>query len=227
MHIRMQFDKRIPQSEESLSVYISNGDKGYVDLSFDDVRAAINYFSALFDKRLENLNRIIVAEGNFRESMTDEQETSFNTAFDLLYPSDMHRFDERLAGQRNIRVQIAKETGPGEALTLQLGDFTSNECIALDVIEAFELIDMRLISENKKILEHNTFVNTLPMDTQLAIQPVFDVLFGRADVAQTVIRLKGYYEELLERKREEEMLGNGVMDTSTVPTGEDLNASAY
>lgn len=196
MQLQAQLDKMIPQAEESLRVCITGPEGHPVTLEWPLVYDGLSSVSELFDRRLKEINERIIADAGLLDHLSDRQKILFYRGFDILYPS------ERVEGlemppevAQQMKLQISKHTGSGEALTFELSGFEGPFDVAIGLRKALEAIDDRLMYENMKKQEFSLFYGELSHEDKLTLQIAYDVLFGRTQAENAVMRLEAHRKE--------------------------------
>ena len=107
-----------------------------------------------------------------------------------------------------VKIGMHKTSAEGEMLTIEV-DMDRNHYDALkhgvrlrDQLEPyFQLLDDRLLEMNNRIIASNYMVKKLPVEAQMAIHNVIDVLYGRTAGPPADAILKEAHEEV-ERAKE-------------------------
>lgn len=205
MKLQAQFDKLIPQAEESLRMCITGPNSQPLELEWDSVLDAMSACSLVFDGRLQQLNERLLADSGLLVPMTEAQRMAFYEGFDLLFPAqDVMDFPVDGATFGHVKVQVSKHTSSGEVITFELSEMADAQDMRRCVMKALDAIDDRLLQENLKKTEYMEFYRGLTPEDQMILQIAFDAVFGRTQAENAAQRLEGHRREMAEREAEQQ-----------------------
>jgi len=169
------------------SLSSQNGKGTYI--SFQDLETCLVSTRMLFQRRLNTLHSFILEDFSFQDFFSVEEWEIFDSLYNTLFFTSTD--ETPLPAWRQMKFQFSKETGPSEVMTIEVGDFDTENEILEAVEKTFTLLNSFIIEQQEALFDFTKQMSSLSTDLQLRLKMLFDVLYGRTDGNMILERLKG------------------------------------
>lgn len=169
--------------QESIRINIESDD------DFPKFKAKVLEACTFYDYRAHQQGFRLFEDTDLIANLTSDELLKCEEAARLLFPyKNLPKVSQLREG---VKFEVAKLTGVGESLTLQIHNPDSYEDVIKAMTSLWQLLDERLNARNTRQLKHLDYVKNLDQDTKLKVAMIMDILYGRATIDGVVSRLEG------------------------------------
>jgi hypothetical protein len=168
--------------QESIRINIEGDD------TFNTFRAKVLEACTFYDYRAHQQGFRLFEDTDLVATLTPEELAKCEEAARLLFPNkNLPKVSQLREG---VKFEVAKLTGVGESLTLQIHNPDSYEDVITAMTQLWQLLDQRLAARNTRQLKHLDYVKNLDGNTKLKVAMIMDILYGRATIEGVMSRLE-------------------------------------
>lgn len=182
MEFKALFTGNITIADESIRVNIEGDD------DFNKFKAKVLEACTFYDYRAHQQGFRLFEDTDLIKNLSPEELAKCEEAARLLFPSKLLPKTSQL--KEGVKFEVAKLTGAGESLTLQIHNPDSYEDVLTAMTSLWKLLDERLNAKNTRQLKHLEYLKNLDYDTKLKAAMIMDILYGRATVEGIASRLE-------------------------------------